>query len=65
MSFASRSCANKSLYMVFRFVMLFYNSIFYYFSPFIFRYFTYFYFIYKNRHLDPAERHEAPTTGGH
>ena len=65
MSFSSRSCSNKVLYSLYRFVMLFYNSIFYYFSPFIFRYFTYFYFIYKNSHLTPEERHAAPESGHH
>ena len=61
-SFSSRSCGNKCLYIIFRIFKFGENSIWYYFWPFLFRYSWYFLFIYENEHLEKGG--EAKAEGG-
>lgn len=48
MGFSERSLGNKLLYLVYKFFVIFNNTIWYYFSPFAFRFVIYFFLFNKN-----------------
>lgn len=48
LAFGDRSCGNKMLYSMYKMFMIFNNTVWYYFSPFAFRFVIYFFLFKKN-----------------
>ena len=51
MDWLQRDCTGKSLYIIYRFVMLMYNSFWYYFAPFLWKLGTFLWILKKNHAL--------------
>ena len=59
----NRECGPRMLYIVYRLLAFVNNSMWYYFAPFVFKYFAYVYMLHKNREF-AEEEFEKEQEGG-